>query len=182
MHAHTAWNQKFRKSEISLDKVIQPPTLLQNVLFCPLLLTSVVQKVRVCTMDFVSASKNTLVLGYMWPFAKKLYHGWISTMTSSNEISWKLPPPEMKSWLHPCLQQHSLQLQKRSARMSLWIRAVEPRRCAPGIIGVREGISLGGRKKYVLKITIYPETNFFSRIRMKPETSCKSVLYSWMRL
>jgi len=21
---------------------------------------------------------------YMWPFAKKLYHGWISTMTSSN--------------------------------------------------------------------------------------------------
>ena len=30
---------------------------------------------------------------YMWPFAKKLYHGWISTMTSSNEISWKLPPP-----------------------------------------------------------------------------------------
>ena len=29
----------------------------------------------------------------MWPFAKKLYHGWISTMTSSNEISWKLPPP-----------------------------------------------------------------------------------------
>jgi len=28
----------------------------------------------------------------MWPFAKKLYHGWISTMTSSNEISWKFPP------------------------------------------------------------------------------------------
>ena len=100
-------------------------------------------------------------------------------------IEWnfmKIAPPEMKSWLHPCPQQHSLQLQKRSARMSLWIRAVESRRCAPGIIGVREGISLGGRKKYVLKITIYPETNFFSRIRMKPETSCKSVLYSWMRL
>ena len=36
---------------------------------------------------------------YMSPFAKKLYHGWISTMTSSSEISWKLPPPEMKSWL-----------------------------------------------------------------------------------
>ena len=34
---------------------------------------------------------------YMWPFAKKLYHGW-STMTSSNEISWKCHPPEMKSW------------------------------------------------------------------------------------
>jgi len=40
---------------------------------------------------------------YMWPFAKKLYYSWISTMTSSNEISWKLPPPpEMKSWLCPC--------------------------------------------------------------------------------
>jgi len=38
---------------------------------------------------------------YMWSFAKKLYHGWMSTMTSSNEISWKLPP-EMKSWLRPC--------------------------------------------------------------------------------
>ena len=39
----------------------------------------------------------------MWPFAKKLYHGWISTMTSSNEISWKFPP-EMKSWLRPWVQ------------------------------------------------------------------------------
>jgi len=38
---------------------------------------------------------------YMWPFAKKMYHGWISTMTSSNEISWNFPPPEMKSWLRP---------------------------------------------------------------------------------
>jgi len=25
-------------------------------------------------------------------------------MTSSNEISWKLPPPEIKSWLRPCLK------------------------------------------------------------------------------
>ena len=38
---------------------------------------------------------------YMRLFAKKLYHGWISTMTSSNEISWKLSPPEMKRWLRP---------------------------------------------------------------------------------
>jgi len=30
---------------------------------------------------------------YIWPFAKKLYHSWISTMASLNEISWKLPPP-----------------------------------------------------------------------------------------
>jgi len=38
----------------------------------------------------------------MWLFAKKLYHGWISTLTSLNEILWKLPPPEMKSWLRLC--------------------------------------------------------------------------------
>ena len=41
---------------------------------------------------------------YLWPFAKKVYHGWVSMMTSSNEILWKLPPPEMKSWLRPWLQ------------------------------------------------------------------------------
>ena len=33
-------------------------------------------------------------------------------------------------------------------------------------IGVREGILLGGRKKIALKITICPESNFFSLIRM----------------
>jgi len=49
-------SQKFR-----MTSVIQPPTLLQNVLFCLFLLTSVVQKVCVCTMDFVSAGKNTYV-------------------------------------------------------------------------------------------------------------------------
>ena len=48
-------------------------------------------------------------------------------------------------------------------------------------IGVREGMQLGGRKKFALKITICPESNFFSLIRMGPETSCKSVLYSWIR-
>jgi len=36
----------------------------------------------------------------------------------------------------------------------------------------------GGREKFALKITICPETNFFSLIRMEPETPCKSVLYS----
>jgi len=46
------------------------------------------------------------------------------------------------------------------------------------LIGVREGIVLGGRKIIALKITICPETNFFSLIRMGPETSRKSVLYS----
>jgi len=48
-------------------------------------------------------------------------------------------------------------------------------------IGVREGILLGGRRKaekLALKITICPESNFFSLIRMGPETLCKSVPYS----
>ena len=38
----------------------------------------------------------------------------------------------------------------------------------------------GGRKKFALKITICPESNFFSLIRMGPETSCKSVLYGFV--
>jgi len=50
-------SQKFR-----LTPVIQPPTRLRNVLFCLFLLTSVLQNVCVCTMDFVSAGKNTLLL------------------------------------------------------------------------------------------------------------------------
>ena len=53
-------SQKFR-----LTPVIQPPTRLQNVRFCLFLLTSVVQNVCVCTMDFVSAGKNTLLLLYV---------------------------------------------------------------------------------------------------------------------
>jgi len=52
-----AWSQKFR-----LTPVIHPSTLLQNILFCLFLLTSVVQNVCVCTMDFVSAGKNTSLL------------------------------------------------------------------------------------------------------------------------
>jgi len=41
------------------------------------------------------------------PFAKKLYHGWITTMTSSNESLWKLPPPrnqELVTPLSQCMQ------------------------------------------------------------------------------
>jgi len=45
-------------------------------------------------------------------------------------------------------------------------------------ISVREGILLGGRKNFALKITNCPENTFFSLIRMEPETSYKSVLYS----
>jgi len=41
---------------------------------------------------------------YMWPFAKKLYHGWISTMTSSNEILWKLPSPKWRAGCAPAIK------------------------------------------------------------------------------
>jgi len=46
----------------------------------------------------------------------------------------------------------------------------------PLAIGVWEGILLGGKKNFALKITMCLESNFFSLIRMGPETSCKSVL------
>ena len=94
VYAHMAWSQKFR-----LTLMIQPPALLQNVLF---LWTSVVQNVCVCIL-WTSCLRAKMHYYYMWPFAKKLYHGWISTSTSSNKISWKLPPPEMKNWLRPWL-------------------------------------------------------------------------------
>ena len=91
-------SQKFR-----LTPVIQPPTLLQNVLFCLLLLTSVVQKVRVCTVDFVPASKNTLLL-YVTVCEKIVprlnKHDYV--------MEWnfmKIAPPEMKSWLRHCRHQ-----------------------------------------------------------------------------
>ena len=38
-------------------------------------------------------------------------------------------------------------------------------------IGVRAGILLGERKKFALKITICIQSNFFSLMRMGPETS-----------
>jgi len=56
------------------------------------------------TMDFVSAGKNTLLLLLYVTVCEKLYHGWISTMTSLNEISLISPPSEMKSWLRPWYQ------------------------------------------------------------------------------
>ena len=39
-----------------------------------------------------------------------------------------------------------------------------------------------GAEKFALKITICHESNVFSLIRMGPETSWKSVPYSWIRL
>jgi len=50
------------KSEISLDIGDSASNALQNVMFCLFLLTSVAQNVCVCTMDFVSAGKNTVLL------------------------------------------------------------------------------------------------------------------------
>jgi len=38
---------------------------------------------------------------YLWPFAKKLYHGSISTMTSWNEISWIFLPPKWRAGCAP---------------------------------------------------------------------------------
>ena len=48
---------------------------------------------------------------YLRTFAQKLYYGWMSTMTSSNESSWKFPPSEMKSGLRPCFMLLDLQFQ-----------------------------------------------------------------------
>ena len=54
--------------------------------------------------------------------------------------------------------------------------------------GVRESISLEGRKKIALKITICPKNKQFAlelTFYINPDgawTSCKSVLYSWIRL
>ena len=95
VHAHMAWSQKFR-----LTLVIQPPTLLQNVLFCLFLLTSVVQNVCACMLWTSCLWAKIHYYHYMWPFARKVYHGWISTMTSSNEILWKLPTPP--KWRAAC--------------------------------------------------------------------------------
>jgi len=94
VHAHTAWNQKFR-----LTPVIPPPTLLQNVLFSLLLLTSVVQKVRVCTVDFVSASKNTLLL-YV-AVCEKIVARLNKRDDVIEENFMKISAPAMKSWLRP---------------------------------------------------------------------------------
>jgi len=88
VHAHIAWGQ-----------VIQPPTLLWNVLS---LLNSVLQKVRVCTMDFVPAAKNTLLLLYVTVCEKVVPR----LNRQDDVIEWnlmKIAPTEMKSWLRPLL-------------------------------------------------------------------------------
>jgi len=54
---------------------------------------------------WTSCLRAKILCYYMWPLAKKFYHGWTSTMTSSNEISWKWSHPEMKSCWRPCPEQ-----------------------------------------------------------------------------
>ena len=70
--------------------------------FCLFLLTSVLQNVCLCTMDFVSAGKNTYYY-YMWTVCEKV----VPRLNKHDDvIEWnfmKLPPPEMKSWLRPCI-------------------------------------------------------------------------------
>jgi len=92
VHARMAWSEKYR-----LTLVIQPPTLLYNVLF---LLTSLVQNVCVYTL-WTSCLRAKMHYYYIWPFAEKLYQGWISTMTSSNEILWKLPSLKWRAGCAP---------------------------------------------------------------------------------
>jgi len=54
------WHEVVYGMKFLLTPVIQAPTLLQNVLFCLFLLTSVVQYVCISTMDFVSAGNVTV--------------------------------------------------------------------------------------------------------------------------
>jgi len=54
--------RNFTSQKLHFTPVMQPTTLLQNVLFCLFLLTSVVQNVCLCTMDFISVGKNILLL------------------------------------------------------------------------------------------------------------------------
>ena len=91
------------------------------------------------------------------------------------------------------IRQSNLQLQNEAALKSCRIRAVEHRKSAVGLPNAHPGLKnrillnytrienahrrtgrhfTGGAEK------LCPETNFFSLIRIKPETSCKYVLYS----
>jgi len=90
-------SQKFR-----LTPVIQPPTLFWNVRFSLFLLTSIVQNVRVYTMNFVSRGKNTLLLLYVTVCKN------VAPRLNKHDdvIEWNFmkiaPPPEMKAWLRHC--------------------------------------------------------------------------------
>jgi len=101
-----AWNQKFRKSEISLHTGDSASNAIakRSVLFA-FAKRSVLSAPALCRkcvfVLWTSRLRAEIHYYYMWPFAKKLYHGWINTMTSSNEISWKLPPPKWRAGCVP---------------------------------------------------------------------------------
>jgi len=62
VHTHMAWSQKLRKSEISLDtRDAASNAVVKRIVLSVFILSSVVQNVYLCTMDFVSAGKNTLL-------------------------------------------------------------------------------------------------------------------------
>jgi len=68
VHARTAWSQEFH-----FTLLIQPPTLLSTVM---LLLTSLAQNVCVYIL-WTSCLRAKMHYYYIWPFVKKLSHGWI---------------------------------------------------------------------------------------------------------
>jgi len=103
----------------------------------------------------------------MWPFAKKLYHGWISTMTSSNEISCKLFHPEMKSWLRPCLTLHTYQNIKSWALIISFLSVFDMQNkislcaCAHG---VKSEISLDTVSKMIWYIENWKQLYYYTSI------------------
>jgi len=111
-----AWSQKFRKSEISLDTGDSASNAVakRSVLF---LLPSVVQNMCVWTMDFVSAAKNTLSPTVCEKVVPRL-NGRISTITSSNEISWKLHTPP--KWRAGCAPAWHQRFKLRSSMVTPW--------------------------------------------------------------
>jgi len=86
-----AWSQKFR-----LTVVIQPLTLLYNVLFCVLINRGCGECACLYTMDIVSADKNTLLL-YVTVCEKV-----VPRLSKHDDVIECNSPPEMKSWLRPC--------------------------------------------------------------------------------
>jgi len=128
-----ALSPKFCKSEISLDTGDSASNaVVKRSVSSFLALSSVVQNVCVCIL-WTSCLRAKLHYYYMWPFAKKLYHGWMSTMTSSNEISWKLPPSKWRAGCCPG-STYSGHYSFRSGILILW--SVNPSDIHECVLGV----------------------------------------------
>jgi len=102
VHEHMAWSQKFRKSEISLDTGDSASNTVVKRSVCLLLLTSVLQNVCLCTMDFESAGKNTLLLLYVTVCEKV-----VPRLNKHDDvIEWnfvKIAPPRNEELVAPLL-------------------------------------------------------------------------------